>query len=540
MDAPAKADRITVEELLRWAREGRLRIPVFQRGMLWEAADKEAFLDSLERGYPVGTLLLWKRPASAIQDLGRPLPGAPEAPDSGDVYLVVDGQQRIATLWESLELRPDPAEKRMLFELPEERFRFRRLTHREQAGEDVARGELSPLPLHEALDAVDLSMWLPPSLSTEMKRRYFEVGKRLREYPLPAYIMEGDDIEVLQEVFRRINSAGRPLKREDVFDGLVGHQVARGDRRGLGIVAEGIRATGFGALKPATILNAFEAVRGDTVGKSDPGTITAIDAERDIGRTEAALVRAARFLITIGIPHANIVPYQLPLVVLARYFALFPEPSERNLDLLRRWFWRASLNELLGGASSSLQQHVSDVLEGEEDRSAQNLLARTGAATRAEPLGIGKTKFTASSALGKLSLAAMIAQRPRDLETGEILTARQLFDDGLDQALRSIVIIRRSDDTVFGSSLANRLLYPKSPGPIARTILRCTDEAALLSHEITRSARDALARGDVETFLLDRAWRLSTSHAAFFDRQAEWDRVDAPSAVSVARHGLGR
>lgn len=71
METPARADRITVEELLRWAKDGRIRIPNFQRGLTWDAEDKWKLLDSIERGYPIGTLLLWKRPATA-EGIGAP------------------------------------------------------------------------------------------------------------------------------------------------------------------------------------------------------------------------------------------------------------------------------------------------------------------------------------------------------------------------------------------------------------------------------------------------------------------------------------
>ena len=60
MAKPARADRITVEELLKLANDGRLRVPSFQRALRWDADDKWKLLDSMERGYPIGTLLLWK------------------------------------------------------------------------------------------------------------------------------------------------------------------------------------------------------------------------------------------------------------------------------------------------------------------------------------------------------------------------------------------------------------------------------------------------------------------------------------------------
>ena len=44
---------------------GKLRLPDFQRPQRWEYEDRKQLLDSIYRGYPVGTLLLWSRPADA-------------------------------------------------------------------------------------------------------------------------------------------------------------------------------------------------------------------------------------------------------------------------------------------------------------------------------------------------------------------------------------------------------------------------------------------------------------------------------------------
>lgn len=57
-----------------------VRIPSFQRPLVWNQPKREALIKSVLEGFPIGSLLMW-------QD--------PQDPDS---YLLVDGQQRSATL----------------------------------------------------------------------------------------------------------------------------------------------------------------------------------------------------------------------------------------------------------------------------------------------------------------------------------------------------------------------------------------------------------------------------------------------------------
>lgn len=451
LDAPARADRITVEELIRWVRDGRVRMPHFQRAFRWTDNDKRALFDSIERGYPIGTLLLWRRPLSVIH-LGRPIRGAEAAPTSGDVYFVVDGQQRVTTLWESLAIEPDRGERAMVHDL-DKGFVFRASP---RGGEALVGAP--PMPLHLALDAAALSEWVPSALSREQRRRYFEVGKRIREALIPIYVIEGDDIKVLRDVFDRVNSAGHALTRDEVFDALAGAKIDEGDEIGIALVHGQLGDLGFGALERATILKAFEAIHGERIGKLDPRRLDPTDIERGLVTTSHALRKAIVFLRGAGVPHVNVLPYELPLVVLARFFALYQDPSERSLVLLRRWFWRGALTEQLGGASGSLQQHADDVTQGSEHGSVQRLLQRTGRPAEVSLDGVVEQPFSIATARGKLVACALLSRSPRSLLDGSKIEAESLFREGSDKAT---LRISASDATPFGSSVANILTFER-------------------------------------------------------------------------------
>lgn len=536
MATPARADRITVEGLLQWAQEGRIRLPSFQRSLRWEAEDKRALLDSMERGYPVGTLLLWKRPAST-EEIGSPLPRAEARPTSGDVYLIVDGQQRVTTLWESLVLTPDRGERAMVFDLPSESFQVRLLKRGErEIPPSLVESDLPPaLPLYMALDSTTLSEWVPAALPRETKRRYFEVGKRLREYPIPIYVVEGDDIEMLRVIFDRTNSTGRSLSRDEVFDALVGSRIVAGEQSGLDLVNEQLRGIGFGTLDRSTILKTFEAVSGERIGKADPRELDPRAAEKDLLRTARALSRAIELLRAIGVPHVTVLPYELPLVVLARLFGLHADPTERSITLLRRWFWRGAIAGRLGGASGSLQQHVDDIQEGDEHGSVQRLLERTGRPRQPDLQGIAHEELSIGTARGKLVICALLSHMPRSLVNGEKVVPGELFNDGLNDVLLRIAPPRAAP---LGKSIANRLLHPVSGVAPLRLIRDCMDEGALASHAIDPSSQDALRAGDVSAFLVHRAGVLEAWITRFLDRQAEWTRDDTPAATMLAQRRI--
>ena len=533
MATPARADRITVEELLKLATAGRLRVPSFQRALRWDADDKWKLLDSMERGYPIGTLLLWKRAASTT-DIGSPLPRGPAAPSQGDVYLVVDGQQRISTLWGALALAPEGAQPTIVFDMVSEKFLVRPLkrTERGHLG-SMGDGTTPPaLPMHIALDAVTLSEWVPSALPREIKLRYFEVGKRLREYLIPTYVVEGDDTEILRNIFDRTNSTGKALTRDEVFDALVGSRIDSNGARGLGLVHDQLRDLSFGLIDRSTILKAFEAIRGEKIGKFDPRGQDPSAAESDLLGTAHALRKTVAFLQSIGVPHAAALPYELPLVVLARLFHLYENPDEKSLVLLKRWFWRGAVAGRHGGASGSLQQHVDDVEPSDEQGSVKRLLGRTGEARKPDLGTLARDEISIASARGKIVLCALFSRAPRNLATGDKIVPDELFGDGTHELMLRIVQPRESE---LGSTIGNRLLHPSVDVAPSRLVRECNDDGALASHAIDRSSQRALRQSDVDTFLKHRAAALAEWILQFVDARAEWDRPDTPSVKVMAQ-----
>jgi hypothetical protein len=536
MRTAAKADSIAIEDVIKLATEGRLRIPSFQRPFRWEAADRRALLDSIYRGYPVGTLLLWKNPPSD-QEAGRPLNTLSLPKASGEHFLVVDGQQRLTTLWEALGRKPQRKESALVFDLQREEVGMRPLTPEElePRAPSQTSGALPEVPLYLVLDAASLSEWVPQWLPLEDRRRYFELGKRIREYKLGLYVVEGADVDVLRHVFDRVNSTGKPMRRDEVFEALIGSRITQEGAAGLALVNARLSDLGFGALEHGTILKAFEAIRGDQVGRLDPRKLDVEAAEADLVRTADALRAAIEFLRDVAhIPHAAVQPYELPVVVLARFFAIHRKPSERSLILMKRWLWRGSLGERLGGASGTMQQHV-DSVSDEEAGSVQALLELTGLPSDIHLEDWDHTAgATMGSARGKMLICALLARQPRDLVTGDRLDASELFRHGIADLLRPIVQGSASGPH-RGKGIVNKLLHPKRPMGPRQLIVDCTDEASLLSHGINGEARDALRRGDVETFCSLRADDLRRTTQAFFERHAEVGRDDTPSLTSLSR-----
>lgn len=54
------AESLTIRKMIDRIASGDIRIPAFQRGYVWEPSQVAFLLDSLYKGFPIGTIFLWK------------------------------------------------------------------------------------------------------------------------------------------------------------------------------------------------------------------------------------------------------------------------------------------------------------------------------------------------------------------------------------------------------------------------------------------------------------------------------------------------
>lgn len=96
-------DKIQLVKLLRRVAEGEAQLPEFQRGWVWPDHNIIGLLASISRGYPVGTLMLLQT-GGDVRFKWRPVEGATPPPGTEPDTLILDGQQRMTSLFQSLML----------------------------------------------------------------------------------------------------------------------------------------------------------------------------------------------------------------------------------------------------------------------------------------------------------------------------------------------------------------------------------------------------------------------------------------------------
>ena len=547
-----EASSYAIADLLVLVENGTIRIPSFQRGQRWGPSDVVKLFDSIYKGYPIGTLLLWKRDAPQEDvSLG---PIHVQAPARTDALWIVDGQQRVTSL--ATVLLPTspvaPTPPALYFDLAAERF----VWHRPNGPRD------SHLPVREAHKLPNVMAWLRErNLDEPLQERAFNLADRLRNYRVPSYAVETEreaDVGPLREIFDRINTFGKRMNRAEVFHALTSSNTPGG--RDLPYLADKIASWGFGAVANNTLVLCVLSVRGPDVLR-DFRAEFANDSRRlatTIDQAETAIRRTINFLRgDAAVHHLDLVPYQHLLVALVRFFALREDPSEWERVLLRRWYWRAAVHGPLPklGPTGTLRLTLNTI----DGRSAFDTVAALLNAFPSERRQVRVERLHWSRADSKITLCAMARLGPLMPTTAmgnasEIDVARVLTVNRKGALPR----VFPSAHGEVASSPANRVFWRpyaddlgsegqedfagreeneglgSTDNPIDPSIALASSEPRVLtSHAISGPGVEALRHGDAEAFLEIRHGDIQRLVEDFVDARAEWEHATRPALASL-------
>jgi hypothetical protein len=506
---------IRLGELAERVLRGEIRLDYFRRPFRWSAEDVCKLFDSIIKGYPIGGLVVWERPASAGTVAVGPL--RLEVPSTPRAWWVLDGQQRLTSIVGALNVSPDTHDPRfrIFFDLDSDSF--------------VSASAQEPIPAHWLpLGGMSSTVELLSALQTSVLddrhiEQAVEIAGTVREYPIPVSTVHRADKDAPRETFTRLNASGKPLTRTQLSNALNAGapDFQPTDLAGLSTIVRGL---GFGEFDQATLSASVAALDEGLTRDADP-------VLEIVGEALAVVVEFLRD--RAGIPHLKLLPDASVVPVLTRFVVRFGPPDQHVAELLSRWIWR--------GAALTTRPDRRTVASGPDDgavhtdpeASARRLLAMLpddGALWAPDPRHLG-----IESAAGRVNLLAMLAAKPRIIvapepgaEPGNVVEVIDLLDTAHSPVTQIVPDVNLTTDSA--DSLSNGLVHPPSGSDaILRALTTETfPPEVLASHHLDLRDIDLLRGRRFDEFFERRGDKLRREIGRYVDQRAKWSFRDQP------------
>jgi hypothetical protein len=365
-----------IRDIISQIYNGSIRIPSFQRGFVWEPEDVAFLMDSLYKKYPVGAILIWrtKERLHSERNLGRY--ALPEPREEYPIDYILDGQQRITSIFSVFQTRLTPATGSNWMDIyyiigskaSQQQSCFIAL-----ADTDIDSSKY--FPLNVLFDPVKYRKAVN-ALDDKVAIEIDEMFGIFQSIAIPVQIMHTDNKGNVAIVFERINRAGAPL---DPFQLLTAWSWSTEfdlqDK--LVELSDELSDYGFDGLAEDQDL-LMKCFTGYILGSTSPSAIMDLDGEKLRTNFEAitnGLKSSVDFIRSeLHLYSLEYVPYPAMIVSLVKFFGSYKANgvlySEKQRSQLIRWFWRSCFSRRYSSGVNNA--HAADLLAMEKLRNNED------------------------------------------------------------------------------------------------------------------------------------------------------------------------
>ncbi|MFE4754474.1 DUF262 domain-containing protein [Streptomyces mirabilis] len=367
-------ESLGIENVMNGLLNGRIRIPAFQRGFVWDA-DRVAYLmDSLYKQYPYGSLLFWrtKKPLRTERNVGPyeiPVKD-PEYP----IDYVLDGQQRLTSIFGVFQTTLPALDVEgwlpIYFDLSatadaqESQF----LALKDEEVDNDRHFPLSVLFDTTAYRAATRN------LDEQVAIRLDEVQKRFLQVSLPVQTFETDDPSQVAIVFERVNRLGTPI---DALQLLAAWSWSEEFdlREQFEILGSELRPFGFDSLSedPNLLLRCCSAVIARDASPAALMSLNGASVRQRFQEIRNGIEGAIDFVkANFHCESLKSLPFSTVLVPLSVFFASEGSKSVKcngaQREKIEKWFWRTCFaRRYSSGVLRNLKTDIEEMVKLKED-----------------------------------------------------------------------------------------------------------------------------------------------------------------------------
>ncbi len=418
-----KPDSIKYQKLISDIEEGIIKVPKFQRDFVWSIEKTAQLLDSILKGYPIGTFILWETDEriNNIKNIGDI--DLPETPDGHKIQYVLDGQQRLTSLFAAY--RGAEIQKIGEKKITDYKNIYIDLEKDIDSDDQVVISEKPTgehISLNEILNFSNSNMLIniKNKYSDQLFEKIHSYSQSFATYDFSIILLRKKDVNSAIEVFTRINTGGQTLTLFEIMSAKTYDESKNFDmQKNWEVFLEEAKKANYETISSSVILQLLSVILSSTK-ECKRKTILQLNKQKIIDSWDDAISGLKEaidyFHKTYKITVSQILPYDTLLVAFAYFFhTKGDDPSEIQRKILEEFFWIMSLSHRYSSSTESkLAQdihRIDSILEGERpsytdirvDLDSHKTLMDTG--------------FSAGSSYCKAVLCLLASQVPKDFKT---------------------------------------------------------------------------------------------------------------------------
>ncbi len=423
-----KPDSKKYSDLISDIEKGIIKIPKFQREFVWGIDKTAKLLDSILKGYPIGTFILWKTDEriNDIKNVGNL--DIPPTPDGTKVEYVLDGQQRITSLFAAYRgAKIQKVGEKKVTDYGDI------VVNIDVDISDSDAQVISAEPTGKK--SISLSTVLNFSFAKAKELESQFTGDELqlidsyatafRTYEFSTVVLRKEDIDSAIEVFTRINTGGQTLTLFEIMSAKTYDEEQKFDMTvKWGDLVKELKDIKYEGVSNSVVLSLLSLILSRTK-ECKRKTILDLDKQAIIDAWDgaiSALKDSIDYLrTTYRIPVSQILPYDALLIPFAYFFYHKKDkPNGVERKYLEEFFWRMSLSfRYSSSTESKLAQDIKRIdilLEGNRPDYADIKVYLES------PRALVETSFSAGNSYCKAILCLLAYQEPKDFrDNGKVI-----------------------------------------------------------------------------------------------------------------------
>ena len=400
--------KTSLYDILKDINKGKIQLPDFQRGWVWDDNRIKGIIASVAKSFPIGAVMLLETGNESIRFKTKPVEGAPDANGQEPELLILDGQQRLTSLYQAIitnkvvktknakgyeinrwyyidmeiamDLGSDLEEaifsinekkivtenigRDIVLDLSTEQNEFKHLMYPVCMVDeyDEWRTKFSE---YWDYDRDKIKFW------NEFERR---IIKGFTGYMLPVIVMKKiNPKEAVCQVFEKVNTGGVSLSvfelltasfASEEFDLKADWAKIKSDFKPYKVLD---KTSNIDIIQAITIYATYQRRKAKEL-KEDTENLPAISAKRKEmlnlplsdyknyrDKIVSGFIKASKILVENHIFNSRDIPYSTQLVPMAAILANLGNDIDNmgNKSKLMRWFWCGVFGELYGSANET-------------------------------------------------------------------------------------------------------------------------------------------------------------------------------------------